>query len=154
MLTKELVYRFFCKVHFAPSGCWEWTDKEKIGIGYGRMRVGDRRVRAHRLAWEIRHGKDPGDALVLHRCDNPACVRVDHLFLGNHDDNMADRQFKGRTVKVPGSKHGMAKLTERDVLQIRALRSRGKLHREIAAEFNVTQGMISMILAGKNWTHV
>ena len=154
MLTKELIYRFFSKVHFAPSGCWEWTDKEKTGIGYGRMRVGKRRVRAHRLAWEIRHGEDPGDALVLHRCDNPACVRVDHLFLGTHDDNMADRQSKGRTVKMLGSRHGMAKLTEQSVLEIRRLRRNGKRHREIAKSFGVSPSLISVILAGKNWTHV
>ena len=54
---------------------------------------------AHRMAWELEHGPIPGDLWVLHRCDNPPCVRLDHLFLGTHADNMADKVAKGRQAR-------------------------------------------------------
>ena len=75
--------------------CWPWTGPttEK---GYGRFSLGHRTWRAHRLAYELTHGPFPPDLFVLHRCDNPPCVRPDHLFLGDHAANMADAVAKGR----------------------------------------------------------
>lgn len=63
---------------------------------------------AHKVAWEIANGPIPeGNGYhgkcVLHRCDNPACVNPGHLFLGSHDDNMADMLAKGRARKGGGS---------------------------------------------------
>jgi hypothetical protein len=85
--------------------CWLWTATRVPG-GYGRFRVGGRGPEglslAHRFSWVIRHG-DPGELLVLHRCDVPNCVNPDHLFLGTRDDNTADMLRKGRNkhAKVP-----------------------------------------------------
>ena len=78
--------------------CLVWTsrcDKD----GYGRFRSAGRDVGTHRLAWEFEHGNIPDGLLVLHRCDNPPCVAVGHLFLGTNADNMADRNAKGRQAR-------------------------------------------------------
>lgn len=75
--------------------CLVWTGRvdEK---GYGR--TGSRNGGAHRAAWIAANGAIPRGVCVLHRCDNPPCVNVAHLFLGTVADNNRDRHAKGRTV--------------------------------------------------------
>jgi hypothetical protein len=80
-----------------PRNCWPWTryrDKE----GYGRATPKDLRQSplVHRHVWTIVHGKIPKGLHVLHHCDNPACCNPSHLWLGTHQDNMKDRDRKGR----------------------------------------------------------
>lgn len=79
-----------------PSGCREWT-RGTNKQGYGEIRVNGRMRRAHRVVWEMGHGPIPEGLFVLHRCDNPPCGNLDHLFLGTNADNMADMARKGRT---------------------------------------------------------
>jgi hypothetical protein len=78
--------------------CIEW-DMSLNEKGYGRVSVGHGWRRIHRVAWEEANGPVPPGMLVLRRCDNPPCFNVDHLFLGTNDENMADRQAKGRTAR-------------------------------------------------------
>ena len=79
------------------SECIEWQGarNEKRG-GYGVRRFRGRQWRAHRAAWVEAYGEIPEGMLVLHRCDNPPCVNVEHLFLGTQADNLADMTTKGR----------------------------------------------------------
>ena len=77
------------------NGCWLWTGYRNRG-GYGELKHRGKRVLAHRLSWRLAHGNLPASLHVLHRCDNPACVRPEHLFLGTNQDNVADRIAKGR----------------------------------------------------------
>ena len=79
----------------AATGCWLWKDSLDKD-GYGKLWVDGRNVRAHRVAWMLAHGDPPQDALILHRCDRPACVRVDHLYAGTPADNMKDKAARGR----------------------------------------------------------
>lgn len=83
---------------WVPDGCWEWIGATDVG-GYGIVSYGVG-VRAHRVSWELHYGKIPKGLHVCHKCDNPGCVRPDHLFLGTRFDNMRDAARKGRT-KVP-----------------------------------------------------
>jgi hypothetical protein len=79
--------------------CWEWTASLVTG-GYGGFSVRRRQTRAHRYSWEETNGPVPSGLFVLHRCDNPPCVRPSHLFLGTIQDNVDDMMAKGRQVSV------------------------------------------------------
>lgn len=88
--------RFWLKVDKSNvEGCWLWKGASN-GRGYGVMVKGRQRTYfAHRVAWEITYGEIPAGLSVCHHCDNPSCVRVDHLFLGTQKDNMLDAWAKG-----------------------------------------------------------
>jgi len=83
------------QVSISASGCWEWA-RSRAPNGYGRLKIGTRTVYAHRAAWTLHFGPIPPGLFVCHRCDNPPCVRPDHLFLGTSADNVRDSIEKGR----------------------------------------------------------
>jgi len=87
--------RFLSKVTIAPSGCWEWTGWTAHGYGYFRHDDG-RDWRAPRASYELFVGPIPEGMNVLHHCDNPPCVRPDHLYAGTSSDNMRDCVVRGR----------------------------------------------------------
>lgn len=76
--------------------CWRWLGTPLLTGGYGRLRVDGKATKAHRRAYELAVGPIPAGLFVLHRCDNPICVRPDHLWLGTAADNNADMMRKGR----------------------------------------------------------
>ncbi len=98
---KPLEERFWAKVR-KSDGCWEWTGAANRQ-GYGRIALGRASGprRAHRIAWELTHGPVPDGLWVLHHCDNPPCVRPDHLWLGTRADNARDCRLKGRMNTAP-----------------------------------------------------
>lgn len=132
--------------------------------GYGVIAVGGGRARlAHRILWEITHDIDlDDDQKVCHRCDNPKCCNIAHLFIGTQAENLADMAAKGRrdvsgllARDNRGTRHGMAKLTEEDVRKIRrAVTSGAMSQRKVAALFGVSQPVVSDIVRRVSWTHV
>ena len=132
-----------------PNGdCLEWTGG-CTATGYGATRAYGKHWRTHRLALEL-EGIDTTGHLVLHSCDNPLCCNPDHLRLGTHQDNMDDKVSRGR--QALGNHNGRAKLTEQDVLDIRAIS--GMTQRAIAKRYGVGTTAISMIINRKRWTHI
>lgn len=135
------------------SGCWLWTGpyfKHRAGYGCFTMRpAGIIQARAHRLAWRIYCAEVPKGRHILHKCDNPACVNPDHLFVGDQSSNMSDKVSKGR--QTHGETHGMSKLSEADAIAI--IKDR-RLQREIANDYGVSVVTICDIKRGKSWKHL
>jgi hypothetical protein len=100
--TRPMEERFWEKVRKSDQ-CWEWiASKTRNGYGFFHRggRVDRKPIRAHRLSWELHNGPIPDGLWVLHKCDNPCCVRPDHLFIGTRSDNMKDCAAKGRIHTV------------------------------------------------------
>ncbi len=149
--------RFWAKVDKA-EGCWEWT-AYRLSTGHGLFGRGGRghgMALAHRVSWELRFGKIPEGLKVCHHCDNGACVRPDHLFLGTQADNLADMRAKGRSfIPPPGQDHPAARLLDEDVYAIRAadLSERGS-QRRLAEKYGVTPTHIRYIRLRRAWSHL
>lgn len=130
------------------DGCWEWNGT-RDGFGYGLFDYKGKRYRAHSLALVLA-GHTPRDGEVAcHKCDNPKCVRPDHLYFGTARDNVHDAMNRGRLPK--GERHGQAKLTEDQVYQIR--QASGS-YTAIANQFGLSRASVTRIIKGKNWRHL
>lgn len=152
---KTLADRFWDKVdRRGPDDCWLWT-RATNEHGYGVMRPEGKRsgptIKAHRVSL-ILAGVDIDGLLIRHSCDNPPCVNPAHLSVGTRADNSADMVSRGRQAR--GSRSGSSRLTEREVVEIRARRTDGALQRDLAAEYGVSRTTISQIANGKTWTHI
>jgi hypothetical protein len=158
-LSKAALIRFWEKVH-KSEGCWNWT-ASKDRRGYGHFSLNGRGaapVKAHRLSFFVATGVEPGDSDVCHHCDNPACVRPDHLFLGTAKDNAMDASKKGRLKNngknCKGAQNPAAKLTDKNVIQIRGMLRLKISKGTIAKLFKVSRKAIQKIQTGESWSHV
>jgi hypothetical protein len=151
--------RFWPKVAKTDK-CWLWTGGH-TGHGYGVIGLGTAEKGtelAHRVSWEMANGKPVPDSLeVLHSCDNPPCVRPDHLFLGTQQDNIRDRDAKGRgrhPNPARGEHNGNSKLTAERVSEIRTKLKDGRSSLSIGREYGVHHSTILGIRNGVSWAVV
>lgn len=154
-MNAEVVRRFWSKVR-KTRGCWRWVGTVHKR-GRGQFWDGSRMTVAARFSYELLVGEIPPGLYVCHHCDNPLCVRPDHLFVGTQNDNMKDMAAKGRANRSVGARNGRAKLTEADVRYIRAnwtYRSRTHSQKQLAAAFGVDVITIQQVLYRKRWAHV
>lgn len=143
--------RFMQKVAKTPE-CWVWTART-TRQGYGGFFANGRNNLAHRISYEMFVGH-VGDLHVLHRCDNPSCVRPDHLFLGTNRDNVDDKVAKGRTPSAVGELNAHSRLKKDDVLMIRAMHAKRVPRADIARTFEVAPAYINQIVNRKAWRHI
>jgi len=145
--------RFYSKVKKTYS-CWNWIGgKDKNNCG--KFLINRKTYRANRASWQIHKSKIPENLFVLHKCDNPSCVRPSHLFLGTQKDNMRDMVLKGRTVNQRGENNRRAKLTEDKVRKIRELYAKRTVNQKVLAKlFNISYQHISNIVNKKRWKHI
>jgi hypothetical protein len=140
--SRLLWLRFWEKVK-TGDGCWTWTGSLS-GHGYGTICLDGRGTQtgAHRASWLLHHGEIPRGLYVLHKCDNRACVRPDHLYLGTHQQNMTDMARKNRG--------GNSKLCLEEASQILRLYKPYKCTAPmLARRIGVTDHTIRAILGGK-----
>ena len=128
--------------------------------GYGQN---GRKGRVHRWVWESVYGPIPDGMVIMHKCDNRPCFRLDHLRIGTQAENNADRKLKNRNGKNPkdpvwlkkrGEDHAQAKLTEAEVADIKALCQQGLTDRVVAERFNVSRSHVNNIRLNKVWSWV
>lgn len=119
--NRPLEDRFWEKVE-KSSGCWLWVGSRQ-GYGHGCFLLHHgHSTQSHRVAWMLSNKRMiPDGGHILHKCDNPPCVNPDHLYLGDHAQNMRDKAERGRAHSTAGEKNGMAVLTADDVARVRSL---------------------------------
>lgn len=131
-----------------PNECWPWKGTlHHTGYGLLSVNAGNRTItfQAHRLIYSTLIGPIPDGMIVRHSCDNPPCVNPNHLVLGTHADNAADRSE--RTSDYRGQRNPNAKLTDEQRAEIiRRYDAGGVTQRQIAAEYGIQQSQVSYIL--------
>lgn len=136
----------------AGDECWEWKGS-CWDNGYGRIMVGKKRRKAHRISFLIRNGYLSSDKVICHKCDNPGCVNPDHLFEGTSADNSKDRFNKGRSTH--GIRNGRAVLNEDSVLAIRKTPPVGRAGCKIlASSLGVGATTIYNVISKNTWKRI
>ncbi len=168
MNKESIKQRLLNKVDIKPSpdrrfdDCWCWTASCNK-YGYGQIQIDKKKYKPHRLLAWICELKDPEGNLfmldskyhVLHKCDNPPCINVEHLFIGTSLENMRDKEIKGRGNQAKGENNGSVKLTELKVIEIRKHYILKEFSmKELAIKFNISYPTIIDIIARKTWKHV
>lgn len=172
--------RFWSHVQKTES-CWRWTGTRVKG--YGVIYANGKLVRAHRFSYTLNAGAVPEKLWILHHCDNPLCVRPDHLYAGTHAQNVQDAIARDRLPKGErngsrlhperrprGDKHWThnvdvmptagengwnSKLTDDDVRMIRSLYASGRHSQsQLGVLFGTTQTNIGRIVRRLAWKHV
>lgn len=156
----DTLHRFLAKTSSVKTmGCWEWIGG-KYSNGYGGFRFNSKFQRAHRVAYQLFIGPISDGLCVLHHCDNPGCVRPDHLYMGTHQDNMNDKKERGKVAKggrpgARGEHNALSKLTEAQVREIRLEYQEGTIsQRKLGVKFGVARSTIRDIVRQRNWKYV
>jgi len=143
--------KFYSKVKKMPSGCWEWQAYINRH-GYGHLNVNGKTIHAHRMAWIYKNGEISGKILVCHKCDNPKCVNLDHLFLGTNQDNKNDAVNKKRHTF--GERIHSSKLNAKQVISIFTSYKNLSSIKGLSVKHSVSIQCVYDIVNGVTWKHL
>lgn len=153
-VTKKdlIIQTFSAERHTTPlsTPCLLWEGSRDKN-GYGKTTRNGKSIRAHRLAWIQARGPIEDGMWILHHCDNPTCINIDHLYLANHTDNMQDRKARGRTPDFMGEKHPRAKLTNEQVAEMRESYADGVSLDALAKSYDMSKSSICEIVNHKRY---
>ena len=150
-LTERQLRNFWLKIDKrGPDDCWEWSGGKVRGYGNLRLRPLGTYL-ATRVMYYLATGKQPGPLCVCHKCDNPGCCNPAHFFLGTLTDNAVDMWTKGRGTAPRGVDQSLSKLTEEQVLEIRASNATPTT---LAPKYGMTPSAISKIKLRHTWKHI
>ena len=138
------------------DGCLVFTG-QRDRKGYGILRLDGKLQRAHRLMYELTHGKISTGGVVRHTCDQPSCINPAHLVIGSQADNVRDMFERNRQNKAQGEACGQSKLTPSQVIEIRQSYIKGKYGGgagALAKRFGVSKPSVQAILRGDTWRHL
>jgi len=150
MRSRTIIERLAAYSIALENGCVVWTGC-KDDCGYGRIAANGKARKTHRVMWEQVKGPVPDGLCVLHDCptgDNPACINIDHLWLGTNSDNVTDRERKGRHDCGRGERHGRAKISNEQALAIFRDRRPARI---IGNEYGLATASVYGIRQGKTW---
>lgn len=141
--------RFWSKVNKTGT-CWLWI-ASCFPSGYGRFNFEGTMMHASRVSWILSNGYLRQDQFVCHKCDNPSCVRLNHLWVGTQIENLNDMTNKGR--RKIGEQHGSAKLIKTQVLEIRnKYKQGGVTYSDLGKLFGMSSPAIGHIIRGYSWS--
>lgn len=152
---KNLINRFLKKTQWNGK-CLLWIGG-KTKRGYGRFKINGILYGAHHISYQIYINDIPEGDWILHKCDNPSCVNPIHLFNGDRSDNMKDcvlknrHNFQNKNKAQSGETHPKAKLKNKNIPEIKRLKSLGISDEEIGKKFGVVRSAIHKISNGINW---
>ena len=143
-ITNTIKNFFYSRVLIPNElGCMLWIGSKR-DRGYGMFEyLPQKNIRAHRFSYELHYGDFPKELFVCHKCDNPSCVAPEHLFLGTHQENMNDMSRKKRGNI--GERHGLSKLTNDQVIEIKIKIKNGDKNVKLAKEYKVSRMTIYCI---------
>lgn len=128
------------------SDCIEWK-LARNPKGYGVTKRNGQNL-AHRAVWVEAYGSIPDGFLIMHSCDNPPCINLEHLHIGTPAENTADMMGKRRNVSVLGLANGRAKLSDDDIRFIRARHNAGESFKAIARSLKLHPSYVSRVARG------
>lgn len=159
--------RFWSHVNKTDT-CWLWTGSKRHK-GYGAFVWAENGLvvqgRAHRYSWELVNGRIPEGLCCLHKCDTPACVRPDHLWIGTKADNNCDMVSKGRHVPggthcggsgkwERGASHHNARLTQDIVSAIRSDHAEGMGYIRLGRKYGISMTCARKVVKKITWNSV
>jgi len=156
-MVLDIKQRLLSKRHInLKTNCWEWTGC-LYKHGYGKIFICRNGVQyVHRISASVFLNFDIKSKLcILHKCDNKKCFNPDHLFVGTRQDNMNDKVDKNRQSRMKGEKSGTAKLSDKDIKEIRNhYKNKNFNQQELAYIYNISGSQISKIINKVCWSNI
>lgn len=147
------------------SQCWPWIGNIN-SHGYGSIRLTTKpgthkTIGASRVAYELHNSTTvPAGMCVCHHCDNRRCCNPTHLYVGTAQDNVDDREVRGRgrppfsEKPLRGSDNYAAIMNDATVCWARREARSGRTVSDLARAIGVTAAGMSYAVRGKSWQHL